>query len=344
MVDLAIRKEELVLGRGLIMAESIAQELRSQLVDRLSRSRNNTSMQHLIELAREILDGFEPILARTLADTDIASWIAGADRVAGVLPESALLELESGVLIPGGQPPGPPFVFSPTAAGGDDEPVIRFPAIEEAAESLSEKRIVSPEEFNAISDEARRRSFTVAGEESEDAIRTIRDLLTEDIREGTSLRSFRKRLDESLEGSLLGPAHRETTYRNAVQSAFHEGHDHLASHPIVADLFPYQSYDPIDDGRVRPEHLALKKLGLSGTNIYHRNDPFWNLWTPPNGHRCRCGTNLHTIESAARHGVREAQEWLRTGVEPNHEFRLGIIPFAPDPGFANRGRRAAAAA
>ena len=61
------------------------------------------------------------------------------------------------------------------------------------------------------------------------------------------------------------------------------GHDELADDPVVAEIFPYQSIDPIDDGRTRKNHLALKKLGLNGTNVYRRDDPFWDIFLPPWG-------------------------------------------------------------
>ena len=108
------------------------------------------------------------------------------------------------------------------------------------------------------------------------------ELLTID--QGASRGVFRERLGERLDGSFIGPAHRENVYRTNIQAMFHSAHDELADDPVVAELFPYQSIDPIDDGRTRPNHLALKKLGLNGTSVYRRDDPFWFLFLPPWGY------------------------------------------------------------
>lgn len=45
---------------------------------------------------------------------------------------------------------------------------------------------------------------------------------------------------------------------------------------------PWLRYDTVGDSRVRPTHAAL-----DGT-IKKVDDPFWNLYYPPNGWRCRC--------------------------------------------------------
>ena len=107
----------------------------------------------------------------------------------------------------------------------------------------------------------------------------------------------------------------------------------------MREIFPYQEILPIKDGRVREEHLALASLGLSGTGVYRRDDPMWDLFTPPWGYQCRCGVNLLTVEAAARKGVGEARRWERTGEPPvNPEHRLDAIPFRPEPDFVG-GRR-----
>jgi hypothetical protein len=116
----------------------------------------------------------------------------------------------------------------------------------------------------------------------------------------------------------------------------------LAAHPVVAEIFPYQEYVPIHDGRVREEHEALAHLGIDGTGVYRREDPFWDYFTPPWGYQCRCGVNLLGIADAARLGVREASEWLETGVKPPLRSRLAEIPFKPTDGFGYRGRTSVA--
>lgn len=334
MPDDAKRSEiESIIGRSLLTAETFASELRRRIVSKLSRVRDIFSPSRLLDLARDVLDEFEPILAQAMTDAELAAWVAGTNSVVRILPAPVRQVLEGAVALAPAGPPG--GLVASLLAGGADEPIIRFPLIERAAESLLERNIVTRSEFDILGQEARSRALTVAAQESEDAIATIRDVLAETISEGASLSEFRKRLGEGLDGSFIGPSHRENVYRTNIQAAFHQAHDELADDPIVSEVFPYQEYLPIKDGRVREEHLALATLGLNGTGIYRRDDKeFWSLFTPPWGYMCRCGVNLLSVEAAARKGVVEARRWERTGVPPiDPEHRLQDIPFRPEGDF-----------
>jgi uncharacterized protein with gpF-like domain len=134
----------------------------------------------------------------------------------------------------------------------------------------------------------------------------------------------------------------ENIYRTNFQAAFRDGRETLASHPVVAGIFPYQQYLAQHDARTRHQHKELEKLGLNGTAVYRRDDPFWDMFTPPWDYQCRCGVRMLTISQAAKLGVKEAIEWLDTGVAPMRpEWRYQDIPFAAKPGFGSRGRVAA---
>lgn len=327
MADAKREIVESIIGRSLLTAEVFATELRQRLTD--------LSPDGILVAARAVLNEFEPLLAQMLTEAELAAWVAGTDSVVRILPSLAREALEVSAALP------PIGRVTALLTGGPGEPIITFPLIERAAESLLERHIVSRPEFDRLGREARRRSFTVAQQDSEDALDTIRNTLAETIEQGASLQTFRKKLGEDLDGSFIGPSHRELVYRNAIQSSFHRAHDELADNPIVREVFPYQEIFPIKDGRVREEHLALASLGLNGTGVYRRDDPFWDFFTPPWAHACRCGVNLLTIEAAARKGVVEARRWERTGEPPaNPEFRLDAISFRPDPSFVG-GRRAA---
>ena len=326
-----------IIGRSLIVAETVAQELRDKLVDILAES-NTYNQARILEECRAVLAEYEPLMAENYLISDLAAWVSGFDTVAGKTPEQVLREL---AFLNGGKPPMQPprFWFPPVAGGEDGEPIIRFPLIEKAVDDLVDRRILTRARYDQLSDEAKQRAFTVAGQSSEATIEKIRDVLAENVREGTSLRGFRRRLREEIDTSEIGPAHLETIYRTNVQTAFSAGRDELTSNPIVSEVFPYREFIPIHDGRVGDADLALGSLGLNGTGIYRADDPFWDSWTPPIHYNCRCGTNEHTIESAARHGVKEAQRWLRTGEPPAvPEYRYDKIPFTPQPGFGRRAR------
>lgn len=336
MPDAAIRPTDLIIGTGLITGETIAAELRKRLANRATEFRGLTD-QEIFYRARNILAEFEPLIAEALLASDLAAWISGFDRVAKDLPGWTIQSFSRS---DGGFPP----IYSATTFEQPPEPIIRFPLIERARDNLIERKILTPAEYKAATAEARNRSFTAAGDMSSDALKTIQDTLADNVRDGTSLEGFRDLLSERLDTSKIGPAHLETIYRTNVQAAFADGHETLASHPIVANLFPYQAYLAIHDGRVDPEHLALESYGLNGTNVYRRDDPFWDWFSPPWRFNCRCGVNLLTVESAARKGVREAMEWMRTSKPPEKpEWRLDYIPFRPKNGFGGARRKAVAA-
>lgn len=336
MPDSAKRSADLIIGRGLLTAEALAAELRSRLADELTNGWGAQFTGEMLARARRTLSDFEPLLAETLLDADLASWLVGFDHVANRVPAALIPALaERGGTIP------PRFTVPGVGEGG--RPQFTLPLIDEAAKRIAKSRILSREQFDDLAAEAKRRAFTVAGIDSDSTLEKIRDTLSENVAQGTSLRRFEREIRQSISTSAIGSGHLENVYRTNVQQAFHDGHDALANDPVVSDVFPYQEYLAIHDGRVRPDHLALESLGLDGTGVYRRDDPFWNVFTPPWDYQCRCGVNLLTVEAAARKGVREAQEWLRTGQPPARpEHRLSAIPFRPDPRFSQRGRLAAA--
>lgn len=344
----ATRPSDRIIGRGLLAAEAVASELRERIIDRLSRANGGDGPYidetRMIEIAREELEAFEPILARTLYDTEIAAWIAGASGVADMLPDGAWIDQASvESFFVGQQPPDqPPASAMPAPPGDDGDPIVTFPAIERAAESLAERKVLLPEDFRALADGTQRSAFTVARQGSIETLAKIRDTLAISVREGIALDDFRDLLTEAIDTSQIGPGHLENVYRTNVQTAYMDGFDELASDPIAAAAFPYQEYIAVHDDRARHDHLALETLGMNGTNVYRRDDPMWDYFLPPWDYQCRCGVNLLTIQAAARKGVREAQEWLKTGEPPTvPEWRINAIPFRPKPGWGGRARQAA---
>lgn len=327
---------DLIIRRTIMSSEAVVQELRERLADAITDAdARRLGVQGVLDLARDILRQYEPILADLIADSELYGWVAGYSYTAERLPPW----LQDLFRRPGRPPGRPPTIVLPGLLGGG-APELRFPKLEKAVQSLEDRDILTRDQYDLLDLDARQRAFTVAGELTTETIEAIRDELATDIQEGTSLRSFRDRIKDRLHGSPIGPWHLETVYRTNVQSAFRDGRESLANHPIVADVFPYQSYDPIHDGRVRDEHEALETLGLNGTNVYRRDDPMWDYFTPPWGFNCRCGVALMTVEAAARAGVAEAKQWLATGIPPaRQEHRLQAIDFRPPDGFGTRGRR-----
>lgn len=341
MPDAANRPTDLIIGASLVTAEAIAQELRSRLINRLTK-RRKYSQWELLTIARNLLREYEPILAENLMNADLASWIAGVDAVVKRMPGQSLA-----AFLRGGGGPTPPMPPLSSLMGDNPggEPIVRFPMLEQARQSLLERNIVTRAQFDKLTAEAKQRAFTVSYIDAEDTVDKIREALADTIQEGPSLRVFRENLEEAVGKSPIGPAHLENVYRTGVQVSFRDGFETISNHPIIGELFPFREYLPIRDARARPEHVALGSLGLDGTGVYWASDPMWDYFSAPWSWNCRCGTNALTVDAAARKGVRAAKEWLRTGQEPAvREYRLNDIPFRPDPKFAMlRGARRLAA-
>lgn len=336
MPDVADKETREILGRALIVANTITMDLIDEVTRILADDPFNTQ---LLDQAQTLLQDSMGLYADHFLYTEMASWVSGFDWAAGKFPPWLIKEFETGVRQgPPQEPPSePPLRFRGIFGdGAPDE--VRYPKIEKAAESLIERQILTRDEFDAVQDAAKQKAFTIAGDLTRDTINRVRETLATDIAEGTSLDGFRTKLRQHLETSPIGPGHLETVYRTNVQAAFRDGRETLTSNPVVSEAFPYQEYIPLRDGRVRETHLALEKLGLDGTGVYRRDDPFWDRFTPPWDFNCRCGVNLLTIQKAAAKGVREAQEWLETGQPPLYpEWRDQAIPFPHNPGFGSRG-------
>ncbi len=331
--QVAFQKMDTVMGRSLLGADGLSTAFLQEVVQRIT-NHDFTNRWEALEAARKVVQLFEPLLAEHLSDAVLAGWVTGYDNVAAQFP--AWLQKEFTDTIrrsPPSEPPSKGF-FSMF----DREPELRLLNTENATKRLMERNILTRPQFDAAKESAQRQAFTIAGDLGTDTINRMRDFLNEDIASGTSLESFKQRVEENLGASPIAPGHLENVYRTNLQSAYRDGRETLRSNPIVAATFPYQEYFAVHDGRARSEHRQLEKLGLNGTGIYRVDDPFWEKFTPPNGYQCRCGTRLLTLLQASHAGVHEAQEWMRTARAPiQPEFRYAHIPFAPTPGFGSRG-------
>lgn len=321
-----------LMANSLLYAEAVASEIRAKIVRGLIRGWSAfLGVPVLLRPVQRILSSTLDIFTENLLWPKVNGWLAGYLDVAKRLPKSVERLFER----PTGLPPEPPkrrkLPFSDAPDG------MRFPKIEAAAQSLLERNIMTRDEFDAQTQEFRNQAFTIANTLNTDTIEEVRNILTDVTARGPSLDEFRNEIEQRIDATSFGPAHLETVYRTNLQSAYRDGYESLMDNSIVADVFPYQAYVAIHDDRVRSNHLALEDLGLNGTNIYRRDDPFWDSFTPPNGYNCRCGTIPMTLQAAAAAGVREAKQWLDSGRPPQYpEFCIDKIPFAPEPGFGSR--------
>jgi SPP1 gp7 family putative phage head morphogenesis protein len=209
--------------------------------------------------------------------------------------------------------------------------------IEHAARFLQSRLDFTPAEFTAVGEGAARTRFTVARAASLDAVERVREALEHDVRHGGTLRQFRANVADALNGSALADHQVETLYRTHVARAYSAGQQEVLDTPLVGDEFPYVEYSATHDARVRPEHLAMEKLGLDGTAVYRSDDPTIRKFWPPWAWNCRCIVIPLSIEDAASKGVHEAIEWLRTGQPRGRPAFVAPPPFDLPKGWVPVG-------
>ncbi|WP_303236897.1 phage minor head protein [uncultured Bilophila sp.] len=151
--------------------------------------------------------------------------------------------------------------------------------------------------------------FTVAGVARDDVLFDIRSHLSTALKEGWSQKRFMDTLTPRLKekgwwGSEVivdedgtsrvyqkGSASRlDLIFRQNVQTAYAAGR--WQRQQEAKKERPYLRYSAILDGRTRPAHRALDG------KTFPVDDPFWRVFYPPNGFRCRC-----TVVSLSRREV-----------------------------------------
>lgn len=328
-------------GKSAIVLEAVAQLTRERIARSIARHSYETLPRQLEALSGPLAT-FTRFVRLQQGHVYLNAWVAGMDAVSRLFPYWLQHEFRTGIRSRQSvdAPSEPPRTKWPRFTFFEDDDELRFPLIEAAAQRLADRNIMTRQQWDAAERYAQDRAFFLTADIEPNAIEAIRDVLVEQINKGASLRGFADDVEETLGTVPIGGAHLENVYRTNIQAAFRDGHETMLADPIVSSVFPYQAYVAIHDGRVRHDHHALEELGLDGTNIYRRDDPFWDYFTPPWDYQCRCGVIPMTIEAAAMAGVREAKEWLRTGQPPySIEWRLQSVlaVVKPNPSFGQRG-------
>lgn len=314
-----------VADRTLPLALRAVRAARRRVIAALAKRHHLGDTWALIAVARQELAKVEPALARVLTSATLAGWVMAARRPAkDAIPKALTADVPP--------PPVPPFA-APPGSDEDGRPV-EFPLVRAAVRDLMTRQVVNQHEYNDLTAQAKAAAFTVARVATADAVEAVRDAVAEAVAQGKTLRQFREDVGEALEGSGLADHHVETVFRTETARAVSSGVIAALNHPAVADEFPYILYDFTRDARTRPEHVYLGTHGLDGTGVYRANDPVIRKFFPPCGWRCRCLGVMLTLEDAAARGVREARQWLATGVEPSPPQYVPPPPFDLPKGWS----------
>jgi SPP1 gp7 family putative phage head morphogenesis protein len=203
---------------------------------------------------------------------------------------------------------------------------------EAAAQFIADKQIMTPEEFAALSEDMKRVAFTIAGVEEEKVLELVQDILEEAINEGLTYPEFQKSIEQIFETygvTEISDHHLRTVFRTNIQTAYHEGTWQMLHDPAVSDILQYLQYDAIDDSRTRPAHAAVDGVTLP------LDDPFWDLWWPPNGYNCRCDVIPVTIYRAkADPQTYQVTTEIPDTIDVELQTKTVTLDVAPDKGFA----------
>ena len=202
---------------------------------------------------------------------------------------------------------------------------------EEAIAYFSDKIPMTAAEYFTLEEKMRALAFTISRVSAADIIIDIKSAVEAAIEQGETLRDFQARLSDIMSAKGwegLTPWHAETVFRNNIQTAYSVGrHDQMMD---MSDSF-YGEYDAVNDLATRPAHAALDG------KIFPMDDPFWDTWWPPNGHRCRCSVNPVHKYAVEEEGLKVETEdptgGLMDPVDPKTGNKMPARPLVPDPGW-----------
>lgn len=122
---------------------------------------------------------------------------------------------------------------------------------DEASKWFRGRTPVTKAEWELMSNQARRQSFTIAGTQQLKVVQTVFDELQKAIDKGTPIDAWRKALKKKLKGDFAEKnAHNLTTaFINANQTAYNTGRYYQLSDPEVTAVMPLWFFDAVLDDR-----------------------------------------------------------------------------------------------
>lgn len=158
------------------------------------------------------------------------------------------------------------------------------------------------DEYDALTDEAKKRAFTVAGTAQLDLIASVQAALDSALEQGTDLEAFKAAVGEKLQSEWVGskgnPASRlETIFRTNVQSAYNAGRHAEATDPDTLAMRPYWQFDAVVDGR------TTSGCKVANGVVLPADHPWWGRNIPP---RHFNAVTSDTVILTDRGGVRAA--------------------------------------
>lgn len=187
----------------------------------------------------------------------------------------------------------------------------------EASAWFRSRTPVTRAEWDAMSRQARRQAFTVAGTQQLKVVQVVFEELQRAIDKGTPIAAWRKAIKKRIKGDFAdrNSGTLTTAFINANQTAYNTGRWYQLSDPAVTSVLPLRIYDSVLDHRTTEICRSL-----NGT-IRRHDDPFWLTHWCPMHHRCRSSVRALSEAMAKRRGG-ITQELPR----PNIPDDFGLAP------------------
>jgi len=160
---------------------------------------------------------------------------------------------------------------------------LSFP---EALQHMLSRQLITPEEFDDLTDAERFRAFTMARVASGAIRQRALELLTEALEPGgIGIDAFVEAVRQDEIALGFTPAHHgylQNVYRTATATSYNAGRYRMQTNDPVRAATGYWEYLTAGDNRVRHQHAALHG------SVWAMDDPAARIIYPPNGYQCRC--------------------------------------------------------
>lgn len=269
---------------------------------------------------RSILRKYEPVMARTISDAQVAGWLQGGQGVLSTLPPVAKTPNPFDAAFVDSLLTKPEKLPSWLMSGGA-KPIVRFPIIHEAAKEMAIRGVLTPSYFESTIGKARLEGLSMARISSLDALEKMRNALVDAVVDGDTVETFMDKAADALGKSRMAEKRQRMLFRNHVNMAYQLGQKAVVQSPLVRSSAVFAFRSEIDDSRLTDLCRALSRSGLVGrggkrTSVFCVLDPVWARVAPSSHMGCRCSTIFWPIKRAAEKGIEAAIKWLETGIRP----------------------------
>lgn len=201
-------------------------------------------------------------------------------------------------------------------AEAEEQQLVLIPDPERIKQILLKKPLIPKREFERLSDNMKRRAFTIAGQESAELQSAVRQAIVKAVDQKLSLKEIASLARQTFREYGIAEQsnyHAATVFRTNLASAYAD-----AQWYVIQDQkedIAFLEYVSEEDPRVRPTHRKMHGVKRAP------DDPVWQRWYPPNGYNCRCKIRIITKDEAQRRNIQPTP--TLPNVQPDDGFASG---------------------